>query len=168
MRRLNSIFRIKLFGRARTPRRSNKFSPSLNLEKLREVSVALWLINSDLVNPNLEDILLFAKTDSFEKAHKYIFEKLKEKKLLKVYEEIERPIMPLVKEMEDRGILIDKGYFEKLSREYHKELDILVKKIHQMAGGEFNINSPKQLAQVLFEKLGLKRGRRGASGAYST
>ena len=141
---------------------------SVNLEKLREVSVALWLINSDLVNPNLEDILLFAKTDSFEKAHKYIFEKLKEKKLLKVYEEIERPIMPLVKEMEDRGILIDKGYFEKLSREYHKELDILVKKIHQMAGGEFNINSPKQLAQVLFEKLGLKRGRRGASGAYST
>ena len=140
----------------------------VDLEKLREASIALWLINSDTVNPNLEDVLIFGKTSSFQEAHEYIFEKLKEKKLLKIYEEIEHPIMPLIKEMEDRGILIDKGYFEKLSREYHRELDILVKKIYRMAGGEFNINSPKQLAQVLFEKLGLKRGRKGASGAYST
>ena len=58
----------------------------------------------------------FANTDSFETAYEYIFKKLKEKKSGKVYEEIEKPIIPIVKEMEDYGILIDKKYFEKLSR----------------------------------------------------
>src|SRR3989339_1296130 len=143
----------------------SKISP----EKLQEASIALWLINSDLPNPGLEDILFFAKTNSFPTAYEHIFKKLKEKNLHKVYEEIERPIVPIVKEMEDYGILVDKEYFEKLSREYHKELDILTKKIYKTAGAEFNINSPKQLGEVLFNKMGIKAGKRkGKSGAFST
>ncbi len=138
-------------------------------KKLKEASIALWLLNSDLPNPNLEDVLLFARTDSFEKAHQYVFEKLKERKLDKVYEEIERPIVPVVEEMEKTGILIDQEYLKKLSAEYHRELDKLVKKIYRLAGTEFNINSPKQLAEVLFQKLGLRTGgRTGKGGAYST
>ena len=137
--------------------------------KLQEASIALWLINSDIPNPQMEDILLFAKTKSFEIAHEYIFEKLKEQKLDKVYEEIERPIIPIVKKMEDYGILIDKKYFEKLSKEYHAELDILTKKIYKMAGAEFNINSPKQLSEVLFDKKGMKTTKKkNASGSFST
>ncbi|KKR70525.1 MAG: polymerase protein [Candidatus Nomurabacteria bacterium GW2011_GWB1_40_7] len=137
--------------------------------KLQEASIALWLINSDIPNPQMEDILLFAKTKSFEIAHEYIFEKLKEQKLDKVYEEIERPIIPIVKKMEDYGILIDKKYFEKLSKEYHAELDILTKKIYKMAGAEFNINSPKQLSEVLFDKMGMKTTKKkNASGSFST
>ena len=137
--------------------------------KLQEASIALWLINSDISNPNLEDILLFANTDSFPTARDYIFKKLKENNLDKVYEEIECPIMPIVKEMEDHGILINKKYFEKLSDEYHKELDKLTLKIYKMAGVEFNINSPKQLGEVLFEKMGLKSSKKkNASGSFST
>ena len=49
----------------------------------------------------------------------------------------------------------DKKYFEKLSDEYHKELNILTKKIYSQAGAEFNINSPKQMKEVLFEKLNI-------------
>ena len=82
--------------------------------------------------------------------------KLKEDGIDKVYEEIERPIMHIVKEMEDYGILIDKKYFENLSKEYHKELDALTTKIYKMAGTEFNINSPKQMAEVLFGDLKIK------------
>ena len=141
--------------------------------KLQEASIALWLINSDISNPRLEDILMFANTDSFDVAYEHIFKILKEKKLDKVYEEIEKPIIPVVKEMEDHGILIDKKYFEKLSLEYHKELDSLTKKIYKMAGMEFNINSPKQLGEVLFDKLGLKspgknKAKKNASGSFST
>jgi len=151
--------------------------------KLQEASIALWLINSDIPNPNLEDILFFTHTSSFEKAYEYIFEKIsaeggsasggKRPSLLQVFEEIEKPIIPIVKEMEDYGILIDKEYFEKLSIEYHKELDILTKKIYAEAGVEFNINSPKQLGEVLFVKMGIKslgknKTKKNANGGFST
>lgn len=136
---------------------------------LKEASIALWLINSDKANPNLEDILLFSKTDSFEKAYEYVFHKLGEKNLVKVYEEIEKPIIKIVEKMSDHGILIDKKYFSNLSEEYHAELDKLTKKIYQMAGTEFNINSPKQLSEVLFGKMGIKiNKKKNASGSFST
>ncbi|MEK7219047.1 MAG: DNA polymerase [Patescibacteria group bacterium] len=140
--------------------------------KLQEASIALWLINSDMANPTVDDILLYANTSDFEIAYKYIFEKLKEDKLEKVYEEIEKPIIPAVKEMEDYGILVDKKYFEKLSAEYHKELDKLMAKIYKMAGTEFNINSPKQMGEILFGKMGMKSlgksAKKNASGNFST
>lgn len=138
-------------------------------KKLQEASIALWLINSDISNPKLEDILMFANNESFEVAYEQIFKKLKDQKLDKVYEEIEKPIIPIVKEMEDHGILIDKKYFGKLSEEYHKELDKLTKKIYDQAGMEFNINSPKQLGEVLFGKMGMKSSKKkNASGGFST
>ena len=138
-------------------------------KELQETSVALWLINSDMTNPKLEDILLYANTDFFKKAKEFIFKKLGEEKLDKIYEEIEKPIIPIVKEMQDCGILIDQKYFENLSKEYHIELDKLTKKIYKISGTEFNINSPKQLGEVLFEKMGIKTNKkRGASGNLST
>lgn len=137
--------------------------------ELQETSIALWLINSDMTNPSLEDILLFAKTDDFEKAHEYVFKQLKEKKLDKVYEEIEKPIIQIVKKMQDQGILIDKKYFKNLSKEYHRELDKLTVKIYKMAGAEFNINSPKQLGEIIFGKMGMKSSKKkNASGSFST
>ncbi len=144
-------------------------SEKIDEQKLKEASIALWLLNSDIANPNLDDILFFGKTRSFEIAYEYIFKQLKEKKLEKVYEEIEKPIIPVVKEMQDYGILIDQKYFEKLSKEYHIELDKLTSKIYKMAGTEFNINSPKQLGEVLFGKMGMKTNKKkGASGSLST
>lgn len=138
-------------------------------EKLQEASIALWLINSDISNPKLEDILMYGNTEDFEVAYEKIFKVLKEKNLDKVYEEIEKPIMDTVNEMGKYGILIDKKYFEKLSKEYHTELDKLTKKIYHMAGTEFNINSPKQLGEVLFVKMGMKSGKKkSASGNAST
>ncbi|MFA7285649.1 MAG: DNA polymerase [Candidatus Paceibacterota bacterium] len=139
-------------------------------DELNKISIALWVLNSDISVPKLEDILLYAKTSNFKDAKEYILNKLNsDEKLKKVYQEIEMPIVPIVKEMEDHGILIDQKYFAELSKEYHKELDLLTKKIYKMAGTEFNINSPKQLGEVLFEKMGIKSGKkRGANGNLST
>jgi DNA polymerase-1 len=145
-----------------------KDSEKIDEQKLQEASIAIWLINSDLSYPGLTDILHFANTESFDEAYEYVFKKLKEKKLEKVYEEIERPIIPVVAEMSKHGILIDKQYFDALSAEYHKELDKLTKKIYTMADTEFNINSPKQLGEVLFVKLGIKSKKKSAGGALST
>jgi DNA polymerase-1 len=143
--------------------------PPLNETEFQETSIALWLINSDMTNPTLEDILLFAKTKSFETAREHIFKKLENEKLTLVFEEIEKPIIPIVKEMQDYGILIDKKYFENLSKEYHRELNKLTEKIYKIAGTEFNINSPKQLAEVLFNKMGIKNSKKkNSSGSFST
>ncbi|MCM2338957.1 MAG: DNA polymerase [Burkholderiales bacterium] len=137
--------------------------------RLQETAIALWILNSDITNPSLDDILHYAKTSSFEEAEKYIFRQLKEKGLEKVYEEIEKPIIHIVKNMQDYGILIDKSYFEKLSKEYHEELDKLTEKIYKIAGAEFNINSPKQLGEILFDKMGMKSSKKkNASGSFST
>ncbi|MDR3519760.1 MAG: DNA polymerase [Candidatus Pacebacteria bacterium] len=155
---------------------SEQHSLLVDPKKFQEASIALWLINSDISTPSLEDILFFAKTDSFDKAYEYIFQQLKEKtprqggaSLEKIYEEIEKPIISIVKKMEDYGILIDKKYFEKLSTEYHTKLNSLTKKIYSIAGMEFNINSPKQLAEVLFVKMGIKTTKKkNSSGSFST
>ena len=141
----------------------------IDLEKLQETAIALWLINSDITNPKLEDVLLFAKTESFKIAYEYIFGKIKDNKLSLIFEEVEKPIILIVKEMQDFGILIDKKYFENLSKEYHQELDKLTLEIYKITGIEFNINSPKQLADVLFNKMGIKSGKkRNAGGSFST
>ena len=164
-----SLFmRLKSFFNGNNTEKEEKIDIKVDSIKLQEASIALWLINSDISNPQLDDILLFSHTDSFDKAYEYIFKELKEKNLEKVYEEIERPIMHIVKEMEDHGILLDKKYFEKLGKEYHAELDKLTAKIYKMAGTEFNINSPKQMGEVFFGKMGMKSKKKGASGAFST
>lgn len=142
----------------------------INPKELQETSIALWLLNSDISNPSLEDILLYAKTSSFREAREYVFKKLHESEgLEKVFTEIEKPIIPIIKKMEEHGILIDQKYFKNLAEEYHAELDKLTIKIYKMAGSEFNINSPKQLGEVLFEKMGIKNTKkRNASGNLST
>ncbi len=140
----------------------------IDARELLETSIALWLINSEISVPNLSDILMFSKTQNFEQAKDYVFKTLQEKNLEKVYQEIEKPIIDIVSDMSKTGILIDKTYFTNLSKEFHLELDKLTKKIYEQANEEFNINSPKQLGIILFEKLGIKTKKKTAGGALST
>ncbi len=139
-------------------------------QELRETGVALWILDSNITNPELEDILNFAKTKSFSKARDVIFAELEKRNLKKVFDNIELPLMPVLDLMHTWGIKIDEDYLKKLSKEYHKELDKIQKSIYKEAGEEFNINSPKQLGVVLFEKMGLKaKGqKKTAGGAMST
>lgn len=88
--------------------------------------------------------------------------------LLKVYEEIEIPLIPVISQMERTGISLDQKLLAALDDEFSKELETLRERIFALAGGEFNMNSPKQLAEVLFTKLnlptkGLKKTKTGIS-----
>ena len=140
---------------------------------LAEASIALWLVDSEKTNPDLGDILAFTRENSLSKAYVVLLKELKTRKLEKVFYDIELPIVPIMKNAEDRGILVDALHFKKLSSEYHKELSGLEKKIWEHAGAEFNINSPKQLAEILFDKMNLSadkgvRLKKTEGGARST
>ncbi len=85
---------------------------------------------------------------------KEVFEKeLHERSLWKLFSEMEMPLLPILFRMERHGIYVDTEVLSKLSSEFHTNLDALEKKITNFVGEEFNINSPKQLATILFEKL---------------
>ena len=86
----------------------------------------------------------------------------------KVYERVDRPLIPVVAEMERNGIKVDRARLAKLSEEFATEMGKLEMQIHKEAGEEFTIGSPKQLGTILFDKLGYKGGRKGKSGQYST
>lgn len=138
--------------------------------EIEKIGIALWLVRSDITNPNRDDILEYVGTESFSHAKEVVLQELKEKKLVDIYENIELPLLPIVKEMEEKGILLDIAYLKTLSKKYHKELEVLRTKIYTTAGKEFNINSPKQLGEVLFETLdiGGGKGKRTATGQRST
>lgn len=139
-------------------------------EEIYALGIGLWLLNSDMTKPTAEDILQYAGTRSITEAKKYILKDLEKKKLLNVYTEIELPLIPIIQKMEDRGLLVDIDHFTKISKAYHKKLDAYEKKIYEMAGVEFNIKSPKQVGEVLFETLQLptKGIKKTSSGGIST
>jgi len=85
-----------------------------------------------------------------------------------VYETLERPLIPVLVDMEYRGIKVDPLVLKKLSHELQKRLEDLEKSIQQEVGATFNVGSPKQLGEVLFETLKLPGGKKGKTGAYST
>ncbi|MCK5095795.1 MAG: hypothetical protein KAR24_00375 [Candidatus Pacebacteria bacterium] len=138
--------------------------------ELLRANLALWIINSDLTNPTLEDILTFTHKKTFKGSAPILIEELKKRKLDKVYYDIELPLINILKRAHKNGILIDVPYFKKLSIKYHKKLTIFEQKIWDLAGEEFNINSPKQLGEILFDKINLstKGLKKTAGGARST
>jgi DNA polymerase-1 len=86
----------------------------------------------------------------------------------RVYEMVDRPLVPVIARMERRGIMVDREQLAALSADFSTQIAALEIEVHALAGGPFLIGSPKQLGDVLFEKLGLKGGRKGKSGVYST
>ena len=96
---------------------------------------------------------------------KKILEKeISKKDLDKLFYNVEMPLIEVLAEMEMTGVSVDKGYLSGLSKEMEKKIEILTKKIYKLAGEEFNINSPKQLSAVLFEKMKLPVIRRTKTG----
>jgi DNA polymerase-1 len=89
-----------------------------------------------------------------------LWPEVKEKKVDKVYRELELPLIQILADMEIWGVKIDSASLKDLSSELQEELDRLKEKIYSISGEIFNLNSPQQLAQVLFEKMGLKPSRK--------
>ncbi|ACM23015.1 MULTISPECIES: DNA polymerase I [Thermotoga] len=101
--------------------------------------------------------------------YKILSMKLHEAELENVFYRIEMPLVNVLARMELNGVYVDTEFLKKLSEEYGKKLEELAEKIYQIAGEPFNINSPKQVSKILFEKLGIKpRGKTTKTGEYST
>ncbi|MET0250524.1 MAG: DNA polymerase, partial [Sphingobium sp.] len=86
----------------------------------------------------------------------------------RIYQLVDRPLIPVVAAMERQGIKVDREQLSRLSGSFSQSLAGLEAEIHALAGHPFTIGSPQQLGQVLFEEMGLKGGKKGKSGAYST
>jgi DNA polymerase-1 len=139
--------------------------------RLQEAQVMLWLISSDFTDPSLEDIYARTKTDDFDAAYAKLESELaKLGKVQELYEKIEKPLIPVIEEMQRYGVLVDPKILAELKKTYHTELKKIEKQIYKLAGREFNISSPKQLGGVLFDDMGLKpeRQKKTAGGQRST
>jgi DNA polymerase-1 len=98
-----------------------------------------------------------------------LFAQVQEQQLESVYEKIDLPLAPVLADMERAGIRVDPKELEKMSQAMEKEVRRLEKEIWKLAGSEFNVNSPTQLAEILFDKLNLQpNARRGKAKARST
>ncbi|HVZ02065.1 MAG TPA: DNA polymerase I [Dongiaceae bacterium] len=101
--------------------------------------------------------------------HAALKPRLVTERLLTIYETMERPLIPVVADMELAGIKVDLKTLQRLSHDFAGRCGELEREIHKLAGTEFNIGSPKQLGDILFEKLKLgDGGKKGKTGAYST
>ncbi|MDP3763475.1 MAG: DNA polymerase, partial [bacterium] len=145
-----------------------------------DTKLAAYLLNSDIKDYDLDRIYFVEFNKNIDpnplkrpayaiELKKFQWEKLKSLDLLWVFEKIEVPLAPILAEMEINGVKIDQKAIKKLSETTSTEIAKLEKQIYKLAGGEFNINSPRQLSTILFEKLQIKgKVKKTGKGAIST
>jgi len=151
--------------------REEQLPETVDPVRFKEGQIMLWLISSEFTNPSLDDILAFTKKRLFDDAYKVLEKQLDELGNVRdVYEKIEKPLVSVIKKMEMRGILVDPKVLADLAKKYRSELEQLEKHIYKAAGHEFNVNSPKQLSEVLFDELKIipEKQKKTAGGARST
>ncbi len=146
------------------------YDPSM----VTRASILLWLLESERTNATYDDIVEYGRaflgTTRLEDTLQVLEEKVKEAGLQEIFDTIEAPLMEVIATMQKTGIKLDTAYLKELSTQFHRELTALEKKIYDLAGVEFNINSPKQMGDVLFDTLGLKpkQAKKTAGGQRST
>ena len=151
-----------------------------DLSKIFDVELAAYLLYPERENYSCAELLAAefeglkmsdespaAKVTAIEKLGETFFEKLAAADLLKLYSEIELPLTEVLAKMEMRGVFIDSARLEEKAAAMSERIETLEKKIYELAGESFNINSPKQLAELLFEKLGLPPVKKTKTG-FST
>jgi DNA polymerase-1 len=94
--------------------------------------------------------------------------KLHASKVTTVYETLERPLVPVLAQMERNGIKVDRDTLSRMSNTFAQKMAGLEAEIHELAGGSFNVGSPKQLGEILFEQMAIPGGKKGKTGAYAT
>jgi len=142
--------------------------------ELKEAAILLWLLESERTNAGYDDIVdygrSFLKVNSWAETVAALRAKVIAQGLEHIFTDIEQPLIPVIEKMQKNGITLDTTYLKKLSVEFHKELNGLETSIYKHAGVEFNINSPKQLGDIIFDNLGLKikNAKKTAGGQRST
>ncbi len=151
------------------------FEQGISLKaKVIDVDILRYLCDFSGREETLENTLYYynlnVKTPAYslsKLAEKFI-KQVKEENIERLYYEVELPLSKILTDIERQGFKVDISALEKIGDEYRKELTSILEKINELAGETINPNSPKQLAYLLFEKLGLKHGKKNKSGSYST
>ncbi len=144
------------------------------LASVEDVDIERYLVEFSGREEKLEETLYYfnenVKTPAYSlsKLHGRFISEIKEQNMLDLYYKVELPLSKVLTEMERAGFKIDTEVLEKVGANYKGQIDGLIEEIYKHAGETFNVNSPKQLAVILFEKLGLKNGKKNKSGSYST
>ncbi|MEQ9694449.1 DNA polymerase I [Shimia sp. SDUM112013] len=93
---------------------------------------------------------------------------LHREKVTTVYETLERPLSPVLAQMEMHGVKVDRDTLSRMSNAFAQKMAALEAEIHELAGRSFNVGSPKQLGEILFDEMGIEGGKKGKTGAYAT
>lgn len=143
-------------------------------DDIQKAAILLWLLESERTNATYDDIIdygrSFLQTTTWDETISAMEQRVQGEGLWEIYEQIELPLIPVLEKMKTIGIMLDTSYLKKLSKKLHTELTGLEKSIYKHAGVEFNINSPKQMGEVLFDKLELKpkNAKKTGGGQRST
>ena len=118
----------------------------------------------------ISDALTYAAEDAeiTLRLHHILKPRLAREKMVRVYETIERPLIPIIAQMELEGIKVDPKTLLAMSDDFGKKLVALEQEIHDLAGRPFNVASPKQVGEVLFDEMGLQGGKKTKTGVHST
>ena len=100
--------------------------------------------------------------------HRLLKPRLVQERLTNIYESMERPLIPILSQMERYGIKVDSDALKSLSNEFAKRMSVLEETCHTLAGDIFNLGSPKQLGTILFDQMGLPGGKKTKTGAWQT
>lgn len=117
--------------------------------------------------PEEADKNVFCLLDGMERLGQLMDAELKKQEMWKLYNDLELPLSSVLAKMEQSGVCLDKDILIEMGKDFDLRIDELTKKIYELSGEEYNINSPRQLGLILFDKLGLPRGKKTKTG-YST
>ena len=118
----------------------------------------------------IEDAVTYAAEDAdiTLRLWKIFKQKLHLSKVTKVYESLERPLVSVLAQMEKNGVKVDRETLSRMSNAFAQKMAGLEAEIYKLAGETFNVGSPKQLGEIMFDKLGYEGGKKGKNGAYAT
>ena len=165
--RIRKLFELKVEVAAGAP-------VDVSPRALKEAAILLWLLESERTTATYDDIVdygrSFLKVNGFNETVAALRARITADGLLPIFTDIEEPLIEVIEGMQTQGISLDVAYLNELSVEFHAELTTLEQAIYKHAGVEFNINSPKQLGDILFDTLELKikNAKKTAGGQRST
>ncbi len=118
----------------------------------------------------LDKALNYAAEDAdvTERLYRVLRPRLVEDRMVTVHETIERPLIAVLEAMETRGICVNAGVLKGLSADFNARMCDLADEIHKLSGRDFNIGSPKQLGEIMFDEMSFPGGKKGKTGAYAT
>ncbi|KJV65739.1 MULTISPECIES: DNA polymerase I [Ehrlichia] len=153
-----------------------KIIPDVNIIAFDDIMIMSYVLNPSIHNHSLRNLISYnvkqdvtnVEATTLLLLHKLLKKELFTNQLYTIYERIEKPLIHVLDSMEKTGILINIDILKTLSSTFSKNINMLENEIYGLSGTEFNIASSKQLGSVLFDKMGIKKGKKLSSGNYST